>query len=510
MTDYNDMLSKSPSVLRWFFDRGTSTAAEHPGAESKSENKKSKMQKDKNKSLSTTIDAEGHWITDYAWISGIAGAVAVVACAAWFKASGILNTGLNIFGWQVTTQRIDTILSALIICTGAMVGTEAIRLWLRNRGSYFTLHPLLASGRHLKFFAEAVGNYLLYLGLLYLTLTFFHTAGEYGFARNAPYYRGWFRFLELVWQAYLWAGLPYVLLTRALKHDPQADRRDLGYFLGRILLFFLSLTPIFKHQRPTFEGEDKKIARGILVKLFFTPLMTVFFIDQYPHLVNNVGYLFDGLITAIQNGHYSHVRFNQDFFNISIALIFSIDVALAWCGYVVSSRWVDNQTVSAEPTMLGWVVCLICYPPFQMVLGLYYAAPGEREVLQFSNQWLITLFTGMMVMSYIVYMSATLWFGVRFSNLTNRGIIRKGPFSFIRHPAYASKNFAWWCVMFPAIIYNATHTGMAVAVMQTLGLILMTWVYYMRALTEERHLSADPAYLDYCKQVKYRFIPGVI
>ena len=226
----------------------------------------------------------------------------------------------------------------------------------------------------------------------------------------------------------------------------------------------------------------------------------------------NGGYVLGWVQQAIATNSYTHHQFNNDFFNLSIALIFSVDVALAWVGYVTSSRWVDNQTASAEPTMLGWMVCVICYPPFQMFLGLYYSAPGEREVLQFQSQWLITFFTSLMVLSYIVYMSATLWFGVRFSNLTNRGIIRKGPFAIIRHPAYASKNFSWWIVMFPAIVYNAFNTvnGLQIAALQTVGLVLMTYVYYMRALTEERHLSADPAYLEYCKQVRYRFIPGVI
>ena len=240
--------------------------------------------------------------------------------------------------------------------------------------------------------------------------------------------------------------------------------------------------------------------------------MTVFFAQQFPHLVNNAGYLLGGLPAAISDGSYTHTRFNNDLFNISIALIFSIDVALAWCGYVVSSRWVNNQTVTAEPTMLGWLVCICCYPPFQMFLGLYYAAPSERAVLQFPNQTVISMFTIMMVLSYIVYMAATLWFGVRFSNLTNRGIIRKGPFAYVRHPAYASKNFAWWCVMFPAIVYNAMFgvAGLKIAVLQVMGLIFMTWFYYLRAITEERHLGVDPYYQEYCKQVKYRFIPGVI
>lgn len=452
----------------------------------------------------------GVWITDKAWICGVVGAIAVLLCAYVYNRLGILNKGLYLFGQQLTSDRTDSILAALFIISGAMLITEMVRLWLWDKNGFIVIDPDLKSKRFGAFLTKSIINYLLYVGALAIVLELYHTANEYGFRVNANYYQGWFRFTDMVWHAYLWVGLPYVLVTRALRHDPKADSRDTGWFLGKLLRYPLGRVSGAPVLCPEFTAEDAKIARALIVKLFFTPLMTVFFIGQFPHLVSNVGYVLDSLPNTIAAGNYTHKVFNSDFFNISIAFIFSIDVALAWCGYVVSSRWVDNQTASAEPTMLGWVVCLICYPPFQQALGWYYSAPGERDVLRFDNQWIITLFTGMMVCSYIVYMSATLWFGVRFSNLTNRGIIRKGPFAFIRHPAYASKNFAWWCVMFPAILYNATHTGFELAAMQTLGLCLMTFVYYQRALTEERHLSLDPTYLEYCKQVKYRFIPGVI
>jgi protein-S-isoprenylcysteine O-methyltransferase Ste14 len=161
--------------------------------------------------------------------------------------------------------------------------------------------------------------------------------------------------------------------------------------------------------------------------------------------------------------------------------------------------------------MLGWVVCLACYPPFMYTAyGLYYPMPPEEMIYQWQNATLASVFIVLSVMSIIVYMLATLWFGVRFSNVTNRGIIRKGPYAFVRHPAYAAKNFFWWCLIFPVVIYNATHSGLKMAILQTLGLILITWIYYLRAITEERHLSADPYYREYCKQVKYRFIPGVM
>lgn len=452
----------------------------------------------------------GAWVTDRAWISGVVGALSIVLIAAWYNVTGALDKGLYVGNYLVTNNRLDTIFAAIYTVTALMLAVELVRLWLRDKDGFFVIAPDVKNGKYLNFLGDCVVNYLKYLFIISLVILFYHWANEYGFQRTAPYYRAWFSFLDTVLNTYLWIGLPFVILTRAVKHSPESDRKDLAALLTSVLKFLVSFVPGFQKWRNPFEEVDKKIARGLIVKLFFTPLMTVFFVDQFPHLVQNVGYVFGTIPDLIANNNYPHQRFNGDLFNISISLIFSIDVGLAWCGYVISSRWVDNITESAEPSVLGWVVCVCCYPPFQQILGFVASAPGEKEVMRFDNQWLITMFELMMVFSYVVYMSATLWFGVRFSNLTNRGIIRRGPFAFIRHPAYASKNFAWWCVMFPAIIYNATHTGMGVAIMQTLGLCVMTGFYYMRAMTEERHLSADPYYIEYCKQVKYRFIPGVI
>lgn len=453
------------------------------------------------------------WVTDYAWISGLAGALTVVALAAWYNAGHILSKGISVAGWQITHTRLDSILFALGVITFVMLTIELVRIYLWDDRFKFTIAPKIKQGHYFSFLIESVINYLFYLALLSLVLWFYHSAGEYGYIRNNAYYQSWFRFLDIVWNGYLWVGLPYVLITRAIKHSAEADARDYGYYFQRVVAYpfsFINLGDKQKQNTPHLSDIDKKITRGLLVKLFFTPLMTVFFVDQFPHLVGNIGYIFDGLPKALSSGSFTHRSLNNDFFNISISFIFSIDVALAWVGYVISSRWVDNQTSSAEPTMLGWVVCLACYPPFQFVLGLYYGAPGERDSINlYDNQTLVTIFMTMMLASYFVYMSATLWFGTRFSNLTNRGIIRRGPFAYIRHPAYASKNFAWWCIMFPAVIYNATHSGVELAIIQIIGLVLLTYVYYCRAITEERHLSADPCYREYCEQVKYRFIPKV-
>ncbi len=451
----------------------------------------------------------GSWITDNAWISGVMGALTVILLAAWYNLASVLDKGLVIAGWQITNQRVDSLLAALCIITFVMVLTEFIRLYLREGRAFIQKAPELQQGGFGALFTQALSCYLLNLLLIAAIRLFYHSAGEYGFKNAAPYYQPWFKLLDWVLIFYAWIGLPYAYLTRAYRHNAALDKKDLSTLTGRVLSHLVSYVPGLKHLRPAFDENDKKAALGLVVKMFFAPLMTVFFFDQFPFLVSNIGYVFHHLPTTIAQGYYTHAKFNSDLLNISKTLIFSIDVALAWCGYMVSSRWVDNQTASAEPTVLGWIVCLACYPPFQMLLGFYFSAPGDSEGLRFSNQTLVTLFTVMTVASFFFYMLVTLWFGVRFSNLTNRGIIRTGPFALVRHPAYASKNFAWWCVTFPAVIYNAQHSGAALAAAQITGLVLMTYTYYLRAITEERHLSADPAYVEYCKEVPYRFIPKV-
>ncbi len=453
---------------------------------------------------------ERGWVTDRAWVCGVSGAASVVLLAILFHAADALEHGIVVFGARVTGSRLDTVLAALLITAGVMLGTELLRLWRRAPGQVVHIDPLLLDGKVARFCADSLLVYLLHLGLFWVAVRFYYTAGEYGYERHARHYRSWFRLLELMWTAYLWGGLPYVLGTRALKHDPHADQRDPAHFFSKLLtLPFSRLEPLRSIHIPLDE-QDKKTARSLLVKLFFAPLMTVFFVEQFPHLVRNVGYVSSTIPERIAAHGYGHQTFNQDLFNVAIALFFSVDVALAFCGYVFTSRWVDNHVTSVEPTVLGWVVCLVCYPPFQRLLGVYYAAPSERAFLGIENQWAVSAFAFAMVCCYAVYVWATLVFGVRFSNLTHRGIIRAGPYAFVRHPAYASKNIAWWCVMFPAVLYGAAGGGGASVAGPVIGLVAMTSVYYLRAMTEERHLAADPRYADYCRKVKHRFIPGLL
>lgn len=176
--------------------------------------------------------------------------------------------------------------------------------------------------------------------------------------------------------------------------------------------------------------------------------------------------------------------------------IFAVDCGVALVGYGMESRWLNNKTRSVEPTGFGWLVCISCYPPFNNVLGTYLPLDNGPAVVT-DEFWLLALRAGTCFL-FAIYAAATVAFGPRFSNLTNRGIVSRGPYRFIRHPAYVCKCSAWWLEHIPTI--NLTKAFFLT--------LLCAW-YGLRAWTEERHLSADPDYLAYKKKTPWVVFPGV-
>lgn len=183
-----------------------------------------------------------------------------------------------------------------------------------------------------------------------------------------------------------------------------------------------------------------------------------------------------------------------------IGISFLIDVAFGLIGYVSTFRPLDSHVRSSNPLVLGWLVALACYPPFNVTANeflLHY-----RDGLQWSD-WLagepglLTLWAVTLVFLSAVYASATVIFGIRFSNLTHRGIITNGPYRFTKHPAYLAKNLFWWLAAMPFLSVQGPESAL-----RACGLLLaVNVIYLLRAKTEERHLLADPDYRAYAKWI---------
>lgn len=225
-----------------------------------------------------------------------------------------------------------------------------------------------------------------------------------------------------------------------------------------------------------------QFALGWTVKAFFLPLMLTFAYRDFQWLLGL------DVAAAWREGDFG-------WYELVYRLLYFTETFWAAAGYCLTLKLLDSHIRSTEPTMLGWVVCLACYPPFWPALSPAYFAYDQDGFVW--GQWLsggpkyawavaILVLTG-------IYAWATFSFGARFSNLTHRGIITNGPYRWSKHPAYITKNLTWWMIAVPFVVTGS----FADAVRQSLMLLGVNALYYMRARTEERHLSWDPTYRSY-------------
>ena len=347
-----------------------------------------------------------------------------------------------------------------------------------------------------------------------------------------PYYKGAqfapFRsFYVPAFVFWLVVGLFYVKATLEKFKGTRYTMRDGG-------LHLLILAKAFSARRFWHMAKKARIRNtllGIVVKAFYTPLMIGFFSGhangiaeawlRHKHL--------PGLKFALKNGYpweqaaswFGQLRARipdlipsgSDFtglfafstwtradvswgLGLAYDIAFFVDCGWALMGYTLESRWLGNKTRSVEPTVLGWAAALSCYPPYNNVLGTYL--PLENGKAWITDETTLLWLRGITVFLFLIYASATVAFGFKFSNLTNRGTVSRGPYRFVRHPAYLTKCTAWWLEHLPTMTLT-----------KGFFLTLLCGVYALRAWTEERHLSADPDYRAYKKKVPWVFCPGI-
>jgi protein-S-isoprenylcysteine O-methyltransferase Ste14 len=80
----------------------------------------------------------------------------------------------------------------------------------------------------------------------------------------------------------------------------------------------------------------------------------------------------------------------------------------------------------------------------------------------------------------------------------NRGVVMRGPYVLVRHPIYLG--------------YLVTHAAFLIAhptPWNAVVLLVADTALVVRALVEERVLSADAEYQSYCRRVGWHLVPGV-
>jgi hypothetical protein len=288
--------------------------------------------------------------------------------------------------------------------------------------------------------------------------------------RNEAFYRNYWSMLRIVLPVWLVLAVPYLFWVDCHMPEPHD-----AYWQAGCLV-----TLRWRDVRPAVLGQH---LLGWLVKGFFLPLMFV--------------YMCGDLAPLLAYDAASVTRSFKAFYDCSYLALYFVDVGLTSVTYLVSLRLTDTHVRSAEPTLLGWLLALVCYQPFYSFISsqyLDYESVGRPwEAWIGGHPYLYAFWGGMILASLLIYVWATVAFGGRFSNLTHRGIITNGPYRYTKHPAYVSKNISWWLISMPFMI----SASVPQSIRQCLMLLALNGVYYLRAKTEERHLSLDPTYRHY-------------
>ena len=308
------------------------------------------------------------------------------------------------------------------------------------------------------------GTLLIILFLYYLNPTYRISP------RTAVFYNSFFYFLNLLAPWIVILSFVYFWIVDRRQKDPYDEYWHMGCLL----------TGRWKEVNPVVLKEHAKVW---FIKAFFTPFM-------FAILVTSVGIL---LAYNWKGGFLS-------LFDYSLTLFYAIDVIYGVLGYILTFRLLDTHIRSTDPTLLGWVVCLACYSPFaNFGINLFNYDDGINWNHWFAFPPGFYYFYGITIIFLsLVYCLATVAFGYRMSNLTFRGIITSGPYRFTKHPAYLCKVASWWLISLPFLSVEGPWT----ALKYTFSLSMITFIYYLRARTEEYHLSKYPEYVAYANWIK--------
>lgn len=296
--------------------------------------------------------------------------------------------------------------------------------------------------------------------------------------RDKPMVLHYGPFLAFLAPALLVLSVPYFCFMD--RRDPEEE--DVMCRLGRAIV---------TRRRTLTRFELGDYVRGWMVKAFWLSLMHPSMVEKFRLLL-----------------HYPAEKLVGDpmqMFLVASTVCFAIDLCYASSGYVLSFKMFNTHVRTAEPTLLGWAAAICCYWPFWNILFSPYFFRYEGKA-----QW-NTLFTcgsaawwawgGAIVLLELLYALATVSAGIRFSNLTYRGLWNTGPYRWTKHPAYVFKCMSWWLVYAPFLLNSGLE-----ALRCTLLLAGVNAIYYLRAKTEERHLSHYPEYVAYALSMNDRSV----
>ena len=200
------------------------------------------------------------------------------------------------------------------------------------------------------------------------------------------------------------------------------------------------------------------------------------------------------------------IQFIVDTGDVLLKIIFTITTLVFLVSYLSDTTVFKNKIKSIDTTPLGVFSCLCCYYPVT-IFTYSFIRVTEQTLMPVENTTLLAILNLIVILANLGSLIAILRLGTKAGNLTNRGIVTGFPYNIIRHPDYTMQIIFIITTTIPLMLIS--QYGIVEKIMMLLTTLVWIYIYYLRAVTEERHLIQDPEYQQYVEKVKYRFIPKV-
>lgn len=341
---------------------------------------------------------------------------------------------------------------------------------------------------------KAFARYLVWLVCIFLGYTLYRLTPYY----STPPFAETVDFFALFLKAHAVFGLPYFIITLYFRDSAHEDYYDpairLLHIAKQVTLRTLTRHGLASILRVFKKKYNRKVLLTLLMRAYFMPVM--------------ISQVYANMAYAIGLGKTFSMdpRFIVVILWLS-ALIWLTDTINASLAYCFESRWLDNRTRSIDMTLSGWVVCLFCYSPLNMITSMLFPfAPvvvnNDPGSLVYANMTLFYIVKLVQVSLLALHVYIDLSLGPSVANISFKKLQTRGAYGVVRHPGTVTKLTFW--LLISGFYTGFWHTKMI------LGQLAWSTIYVLRALTEERHLKGHSAYQVYMKKVKYRFIPGLL
>lgn len=185
-----------------------------------------------------------------------------------------------------------------------------------------------------------------------------------------------------------------------------------------------------------------------------------------------------------------------------LIMVYALIIAAVTPGYLFGARFLNTETKAVSSSFFAWTVTLACYPPFWDATLHWFTYYGTSPSPAWIQPWVtasqqvpaLMVAVGALILFFsLVHLWGEAQFGIRSSNLANRGIITTGAYRFSKHPVYVAKCIVWFLAWMPFLAGANPLDGLRLTAL----FFSVCGIFGLRALAEEKLLALDHVYVAY-------------